>query len=117
MPIVDASLNTDEETLETIFFIVELAVHCTARKPSQRPDLGHAVNVLAPLVEKWKPIQNEVEEYCGIHYSLSLTQMVKVWPEAEGKDYGSLVDLDDSKSSIPARPIGFANSFTSANGL
>ncbi|KAM0011854.1 hypothetical protein Hdeb2414_s0013g00416141 [Helianthus debilis subsp. tardiflorus] len=73
MAVVDASLSANEETLETIFFIAELTIHCTARKPSQRPDLGHAVNVLAPLMEKWKPTENEVEEYCGIHYSLSLT--------------------------------------------
>ncbi|KAI3735447.1 hypothetical protein L6452_14944 [Arctium lappa] len=37
--------------------------------------------------------------------------------EAEGKDdNNSYVDLDDSKSSIPARSTGFADSFTSADG-
>ncbi|KAI3798319.1 hypothetical protein L1987_33590 [Smallanthus sonchifolius] len=113
---VDPALNANEETFETISVIAELAGHCTAREPSQRPDMGHAVNVLAPLVEKWKPIDNEDEEYCGIDYSLPLTQMVKGWQEAEGKDYSSYVDLDDSKSSIPARPTGFADSFTSADG-
>jgi hypothetical protein len=41
--------------------------------------------------------------------------MVKGWQEAEGKDL-SYVDLEDSKSSIPARPTGFAESFTSADG-
>ncbi|KAI3518717.1 hypothetical protein L1887_07529 [Cichorium endivia] len=116
MNAVDPSLNANEETFETISIIADLAGHCTAREPSQRPDMGHAVNVLAPLVEKWKPAENEAEEYCGIDYSLPLTQMVKGWQEAEGKDYSSYVDLDDSKSSIPARPTGFADSFTSADG-
>ncbi|MFS8008856.1 hypothetical protein Hanom_Chr14g01277831 [Helianthus anomalus] len=56
--------------------------------------MGHVVNLHAPLVEKWKPMENEDEEYCSIHYSLRLTQMVKGWQEAEGKDYNSYVDLD-----------------------
>ncbi|KAL8201624.1 hypothetical protein R6Q57_010771 [Mikania cordata] len=116
MAAVDPALNANDETFETVSIIAELAGHCTAREPSQRPDMGHAVNVLAPLVEKWKPMENEAEEYCGIDYSLPLTQMVKGWQEAEGKDYSSYVDLDDSKSSIPARPAGFADSFTSADG-
>ncbi|KAK9062443.1 hypothetical protein SSX86_019629 [Deinandra increscens subsp. villosa] len=116
MAAVDPALNANDETFETISVIAELAGHCTAREPSQRPDMGHAVNVLAPLVEKWKPMENETEEYCGIDYSLPLTQMVKGWQEAEGKDYSGYVDLDDSKSSIPARPTGFADSFTSADG-
>ncbi|XP_076883850.1 receptor-like kinase TMK3 [Bidens hawaiensis] len=117
MAAVDSALNATEETFETISIIADLAGHCTAREPGQRPDMGHAVNVLAPLVEKWKPMENEAEEYCGIDYSLPLTQMVKGWQEAEGKDYsGSYIDLDDSKSSIPARPTGFADSFTSADG-
>ncbi|KAI3747095.1 hypothetical protein L6452_09540 [Arctium lappa] len=117
MAAVDPALNANEETFETISIIAELAGHCTAREPNQRPDMGHAVNVLSPLVEKWKPMENEAEEYCGIDYSLPLTQMVKGWQEAEGKDYSSsYVDLDDSKSSIPARPTGFADSFTSADG-
>ncbi|XP_062002492.1 receptor-like kinase TMK3 [Rosa rugosa] len=104
-----------EETFESIATIAELAGHCTAREPSQRPDMGHAVNVLSPLVEKWKPFNDEDDEYSGIDYSLPLNQMVKGWQEAEGKD-SSYMDLEDSKSSIPARPTGFADSFTSADG-
>ncbi|KAJ1378480.1 putative receptor protein kinase TMK1-like [Sesbania bispinosa] len=77
--------------------------------------MGHAVNVLAPLVEKWKPLYDDTEEYSGIDYSLPLNQMVKDWQETEGKD-SSYMDLQDSKSSIPARPTGFAESFTSSDG-
>ncbi|KAL5781352.1 hypothetical protein ACOSP7_006381 [Xanthoceras sorbifolium] len=53
-------------TLESIFKVAELAGHCTARKPYQRPDMGHAVNVLGPLVEQWKPANHEDEEAYGI---------------------------------------------------
>ncbi|OWM82581.1 receptor protein kinase TMK1-like [Punica granatum] len=114
MAAIDPVLDRKEETFESIATISELAGHCTAREPGQRPDMSHAVNVLAPLVEKWKPIDDETEEYSGIDYSLPLNQMVKDWQEAEGKDL-SYMDLDDSKGSIPARPTGFADSFTSTD--
>ncbi|KAJ7971674.1 Receptor protein kinase [Quillaja saponaria] len=115
MAAVDPALDNKEETFESISTIAELAGHCTAREPSQRPDMGHAVNVLAPLVEKWKPFDDDTEVYSGIDYSLPLNQMVKGWQEAEGKDF-SYIDLEDSKGSIPARPTGFAESFTSSDG-
>ncbi|XP_010262997.1 PREDICTED: receptor protein kinase TMK1-like [Nelumbo nucifera] len=115
MAAIDPTLEVNEETFESISIIAELAGHCTAREPNQRPDMGHAVNVLAPLVEKWKPLYDETEEYLGIDYSLPLNQMVKGWQEAEGKGC-SYTGLDDSKGSIPARPTGFAESFTSADG-
>ncbi|XP_068340935.1 receptor protein kinase TMK1-like [Pyrus communis] len=115
MAAIDPTLDRNEETFESITIIAELAGHCTAREPSQRPDMSHAVNVLSPLVEKWKPIDDENEEYSGIDYSLPLNQMVKGWQDAEGKD-SSYLNLEDSKGSIPARPTGFAESFTSADG-
>ncbi|KAK4772911.1 hypothetical protein SAY87_027930 [Trapa incisa] len=112
---IDPVLDRKEETtFESISTIAELAGHCTAREPGQRPDMSHAVNILAPLVEKWKPFDDKEEEYSGIDYSLPLTQMVKDWQEAEGKDL-SYADLEDSKGSIPARPTGFADSFTSTD--
>ncbi|KAL2229263.1 receptor protein kinase TMK1 [Sesamum indicum] len=112
---IDSALDMKDETFESISIISELAGHCTAREPGQRPDMGHAVNVLASLVEKWKPHRDDTEEYCGIDYSLPLKQMVKDWKEAEGKEV-SCVELEDSKGSIPARPAGFAESFSSADG-
>ncbi|CAK8544147.1 unnamed protein product [Lathyrus sativus] len=115
MAAIDPTLDINEETFESVSIIAELAGHCTAREPNQRPEMGHAVNVLAPLVEKWKPFDDDPDEYSGIDYSLPLNQMVKGWQEAEGKDT-SYMDLEDSKSSIPARPTGFADSFTSADG-
>ncbi|KAH6830196.1 hypothetical protein C2S53_015579 [Perilla frutescens var. hirtella] len=116
MAAVDPSLGMKEEISESISIIAELAGHCTAREPGQRPDMGHAVNVLASLVEKWKPLDDETEEYCGIDYSLPLNQLVKDWQEAEGKDMSYVDNLEDSKGSIPARPAGFADSFTSVDG-
>ncbi|KAL9334285.1 hypothetical protein Peur_074424 [Populus x canadensis] len=115
MAAIDPTLNASEEIFESIYTIAELAGHCTLREPNHRPDMGHAVNVLAPLVEKWKPINNESEDFSGIDYSLPLPEMLKVWQDGEstGRSYTS---LNDSKSSIPARPAGFAESFTSADG-
>ncbi|GFZ08931.1 hypothetical protein Acr_20g0007390 [Actinidia rufa] len=115
MAAIDPALDVKDGTFESISVIAELAGHCTAREPSQRPDMGHAVNVLSPLVEKWKPLDNDTEEYCGIDYSLPLNQMVKGWQEAEGKDL-SYLDLEDSKGSISSRPTGFAESFLSTDG-
>ena len=86
--------------------VAELAGHCTAREPSRRPDMGHSVNVLSPLVEKWKPFEDETESYSGIDYSLPLPLMLKGWQEAETKDFSSHTSLQDSKGSIPARHLG-----------
>ncbi|KAJ7948056.1 Receptor protein kinase [Quillaja saponaria] len=115
MAAIDPALDANEDTFESISLIAELAGHCTAREPNHRPDMGHAVNVLSPLVEKWKPIDEEFDCITGIDYTQPLPQMLKVWQEAESKEV-SHTSLDDSKGSIPARPNGFADSFTSGDG-
>ncbi|KAG7028153.1 Receptor-like kinase TMK3, partial [Cucurbita argyrosperma subsp. argyrosperma] len=116
MDAVDPTLDCKEDIFESICVIAELAGHCTTRDPLQRPDMSHAVSVLAPLVEKWKPFDEETtEEYSGVDYRLPLNQMVKGWQESEGKDL-SYSELQDSKGSIPSRPTGFAESFTSGDG-
>ncbi|ONK71333.1 uncharacterized protein A4U43_C04F7400 [Asparagus officinalis] len=111
---IDKSLDISEETFEEICTVAELAGHCTAREPHQRPEMGHAVNVLAPLVDKWKPVKEDMDESLGIDLGQPLLQMVKGWQAADGST--SSFGLDDSKGSIPARPAGFADSFTSADG-
>jgi len=111
----DSSLDETDETLESISIIAELAGHCAAREPYQRPDMGHIVSVLAPLVEKWKPVANDQEDCLGIDLQQPLLQMVKGWQDDDGKS-GRSVGLDDSKGSIPARPPGFGDSFTSSDG-
>uniref|UniRef100_A0A0D9ZSP9 non-specific serine/threonine protein kinase n=1 Tax=Oryza glumipatula TaxID=40148 RepID=A0A0D9ZSP9_9ORYZ len=114
---IDPTLDQSDETFESISVIAELAGHCTSREPTQRPDMGHAVNVLVPMVEKWKPVNNETEDYMGIDLHQPLLQMVKGWQDAEASmTDGSILSLEDSKGSIPARPAGFAESFTSADG-
>ncbi|XP_057483527.1 receptor-like kinase TMK3 [Actinidia eriantha] len=110
---IDPALNVKEDIFDSIYIIAELAGHCTARDPYHRPEMGHAVNVLAQLVEKWKPFDGDTEEYSGINYTLPLPEMLKGWQEAETKDFSG-TSLGDSKGSIPAIPTAFKELFTSA---
>lgn len=112
---VDPSLDTSEETFESISIIAELAGHCAAREPHQRPDMGHVVSTLSLLVENWKPMKDDTEDFLSIDLQQPLLQMVKDWQAHDGTSNGS-VGLDDSKESIPARPPGFGDSFMSADG-
>ncbi|KAG6432754.1 hypothetical protein SASPL_104341 [Salvia splendens] len=112
---LDPALDIGEDIYETIYTVADLAGHCTARDPNHRPEMGHAVNVLqAQLVEKWEPYE-ESDEFSGINMALPLAQMLKGWQEeaADGKDHSGA--SQDSKGSIPAKPSGFADSFTSAD--
>lgn len=115
MAAIDPVLDIKEEVLESINIVADLAGHCTAREPNHRPEMGHAVSILASLVEKWKPFDDETEEYLGIDYSLPLKEMLKDWQKNEHSTANSYTSLDDSRGSIPARPTGFADSFTSAD--
>ncbi|PIN25201.1 Serine/threonine protein kinase [Handroanthus impetiginosus] len=110
---IDPALDAKEDIYETIFSIAALAGHCTARDPNHRPEMGHAVNVLAQSVEKWKP--HEETELCSdIDMTLPLPQLLKGWQEeADTQDLSGT--SQDSKGSIPAKPSGFADSFTSAD--
>eukprot|EP01018_Ginkgo_biloba_P012330 Gb_34876 [translate_table: standard] len=110
---IDPVLEVTDETFESICTIAELAGHCTAREPYQRPDMSHAVNVLAPLVEKWKPTDLDNDEYGGIDFEMTLPQALKKWQAFEDT---SASGLDDSKGSLPTRPTGFADSFNSTDG-
>lgn len=118
---IDPTIDLSEETLASISTVAELAGHCCAREPYQRPDMGHAVNVLSSLVELWKPSVQNTDDICGIDFEMSLPQALKKW-QAEGvssMDSSSssyLPSLDNTQTSIPTRPYGFAESFTSADG-
>ena len=70
MALIDPSLDIHEEMFESIALITELAVHCTVKETSQRPNMGQDVNVLAPLVETWKLFVDDTKEHFGICYSL-----------------------------------------------
>lgn len=109
---LDPALDMKEDIDNSVFTVAELAGHCTARDPNHRPEMGHAVNVLSPLVETWTPVE-DTDEHGGIDYSLPLPQMLKGWQEEETKDFTG--SSQDSKGSIPAKPAGFADSFTSTD--
>ncbi|KAK9930844.1 hypothetical protein M0R45_018152 [Rubus argutus] len=106
--------------------VAELAGHCSAREPYQRPDMGHSVNVLSSLVEQWKPSkQEDFDEMDAINFDVPLNEAVKIWQAAEGKsniDESSSSSSsifpsgDTTQTSIPNRPSGFAVSFTSSDG-
>ena len=112
---IDESLNPDEETLATIYTVSELAGHCTAREPHQRPDMGHAVNVLAPLVEQWRPASQQDQSF-GADHDTSLSETLRRWQAEEGT---SMISEDASfsqtQSSVPSMPSRFANTFTSTD--
>ncbi|CAH8361290.1 unnamed protein product [Eruca vesicaria subsp. sativa] len=117
---LDQTLEADEETLESIHRVAELAGHCTAREPQQRPDMGHAVNVLGPLVEKWKPSSQEEEDSLGTHLNnMSLPQALQRWQQNEGTStsmFGGDFSYSQTQSSIPPKSSGFPNTFDSTDG-
>ncbi|KAK9009710.1 hypothetical protein V6N11_036238 [Hibiscus sabdariffa] len=113
LKLVDQTIKFDEEndgdgeTKTSILKVAELAGHCTTREPSQRPDMGHAVNVLSPLVQQWKPkpTSQEEDEPTGIDLELSLSQALERWQTTEG-DTSTFGDttLYDTQMSISMRP-------------
>lgn len=119
---IDPTIDLNEETLASVSTVAELAGHCCAREPYQRPDMGHAVNVLSSLVELWKPSDQNPEDMFGIDLEMSLPQALKKWQAYEGRSNmessssSLLPSLDNTQTSIPTRPYGFAESFTSADG-
>lgn len=113
---IDQILNPDEETMGSIYTVAELAGHCTAREPYQRPDMGHAVNVLVPLVEQWKPTSHDEEEEDGSGGDLhmSLPQALRRWQANEGtSSIFNDISISQTQSSIPCKPVGFADTFDS----
>lgn len=119
---IDPTIDLDDEALAGISTIAELAGHCCAREPHQRPDMSHAVNVLSSLAELWKPSDPDPDDIYGIDLDMTLPQAVKKWQALEGMsgfDCSSSSipgSSDNTQTSIPTRPSGFADSFTSADG-
>ncbi|KAJ9546971.1 hypothetical protein OSB04_019514 [Centaurea solstitialis] len=117
---IDPSLDLDEEALASVSTVAELAGHCCAREPHQRPDMSHAVNVLSSLAELWKPSEPDPDDIYGIDLDMTLPQAVKKWQALEGMsgyDNSSVIGSNDNtQTSIPTRPSGFADSFTSLDG-
>ncbi|CAJ2654757.1 unnamed protein product [Trifolium pratense] len=115
MAAIDPALDVSEETFESFSTVAELAGHCTAREANHRPDMGHAVKVLSELVEKWRPVDEEFDYSGGVDFGQPLPQLLKFWKEADSNDV-SYTSLENSKGSIPNKPSGFAESFTSSDG-
>ncbi|CAL5396824.1 unnamed protein product [Camellia sinensis] len=92
---IDPTIDLDEETVASatvihtpsggrrpvtcVSTVAELAGHCCARASSQRPDMGHAVNVLSSLTELWKPSDPDADDIYGIDFDMTLPQAVKKW--------------------------------------
>lgn len=112
---VDSVLQVTEESTQSICIVAELAGHCTAREPYQRPDMSHAVNVLSPLVEQWKPTDVDGEDGGGIDLDMTLPQALKRWQAFEGSSVSSN-GVDASLASMPACPSGLAHTFASTDG-
>lgn len=114
---IDSTLDPDDETYESISKVAELAGHCTAREPFQRPDMGHAVNVLGPLVEQWKPTTSEDDDGYGIiDLDMSLPQALQRWQADEGTSrMFDDISFSQTHSSIPSKPSGFADTFNSTD--
>lgn len=82
--IIEPVITLTDDTFENICIVAELAGQCAAEDPRQRPDMCHAVGVLAPLVEKWKPVDCDKGEYWGIDMCKPLLQMAGRWQAADG---------------------------------
>jgi len=117
-PNIRNSLDEDYDgsTFKSIMAVAELAGHCTAREPSQRPDMGHAVSVLRPLVDEWKPTTQDFQKdyNSSSAHDMSLSKVLKQWQEFHDESASAVTDA--STASLPTRPGGFADSFTSADG-
>lgn len=83
--IIDPKIEVDEETYVSINTVAELAGHCSAREPYQRPDMSHVVNVLSPLVEVWKPTKQDDEDMYGINFDMTLPEALQRWKAFEGR--------------------------------
>ncbi|KAG1366313.1 receptor protein kinase TMK1 [Cocos nucifera] len=118
---IDPAIDLDED-FGSISTVAELAGHCCAREPHQRPEMGHAVNVLSSLAELWKPSDPDSEDGYGIDLDMTLPQALKKWQAFEDSGHFNdaassyIASLDNTQTSIPTRPPGFADSFTSADG-
>ncbi|XP_042467925.1 receptor-like kinase TMK4 [Zingiber officinale] len=75
---MDPTLELNEEAKKNWAEVADLAWHSTAREPHQRPDMSHAVNRLAPLVNHWQPT-NYVDEDDDDEPSMNLTKRMEQW--------------------------------------
>jgi kinase len=78
--------------------------------------------VLSTLSDVWKPSDPDSDDSYGIDLDMTLPQALKKWQAFEdssnfdGATSSFVASLDNTQTSIPTRPPGFAESFTSADG-
>nr|XP_043626762.1 receptor protein kinase TMK1 [Erigeron canadensis] len=111
---IDSWLDLDEEGKASLTTVAELAGHCCAREPYQRPDMSHAVNVLSSLAELWKPSEPDPDDIYGIDLDTPLPQVVKKWKAMEGMsgfDHSGFTETSQSSMNSPS-PYGFSKSLT-----
>ncbi|KEH40668.1 putative transferase, protein kinase RLK-Pelle-LRR-IX family [Medicago truncatula] len=121
--VIDPAMDINEEGLESFRIISELASHCCAREPHQRPDMGYVVNVLAPLVEIWKPAEPNADDMYGIDLYMGLPQAPSKLQNLEGMSNtldvsycsSKAASSENTQSSIPPQSPGFVDSFTSSD--
>ncbi|CDY40785.1 BnaAnng06480D [Brassica napus] len=89
--------------------VAELACHCSAREPHQRPDMSHVVRVLASLLDQWKPD----EDISGNDYDAPPPPLLEM---IQGTGNDSSFFGDNSLTSIPSRPRQIDNTFNTGQG-
>ncbi|KAJ7540019.1 hypothetical protein O6H91_11G119000 [Diphasiastrum complanatum] len=94
---IDLAMEINSESFQSICTVAELAGHCVAQEPFQRPDMGHVVNVLASLVGTWKPTDQQWEDTVGVDLNMSLPQALIKWQAFEDCTMNS---LDDSQRQV-----------------
>ena len=77
--------------------------------------MGHAVNVLSPLVEQWMPgSDDEEEDSLGIDLNMSLPQALQRWKANEEMSTNSdlLTDTSPEFTSTPQLPSRYTSPFS-----
>ncbi|VFQ71425.1 unnamed protein product [Cuscuta campestris] len=95
---IDPTLEPKEQIYDSICIVAELAGHCTSSDPNHRPEMGHAVNVLAQQVETWKPVEHP-NDCPAIDLSLPLPQMLKIWQNERTEDFSYLSPYSKGKNN------------------
>ncbi|KAH9611165.1 hypothetical protein KSS87_016364, partial [Heliosperma pusillum] len=119
---IDPTIDLEKDILDSVNTVAELAGHCCAREPSQRPEMGHVVNVISSLAHKWKPTEDSSDDLFGIDYDMNLPQALKKW-QALGDSitdtsmsssfFASGDSSQSSQTSLLTRPSNFAEPLTS----
>ena len=76
---VDPTLELSAESWNSLLEVADLARHCTAREPYQRPDMCHCVNRLSSLVDQWKPTNIDDDDDEGGTSDMGLHQQLERW--------------------------------------